>query len=404
MSRVVIVGTGQTEFGELWDRSWVDLVEEAGLQALLEAGIEKKRINKLFLGNMSLGMFGGQEHSASKIFSEIFHAEHEPEVLGKRVEGACASGGLALESAYSEILAGLQKDEDSFVLVGGVEKMTDRGTEEAIRILGAASDVEKEIGFTFPAFYGNLKDRYLYETDAEEDDFHRIAVKSHVNANANPKAQYSFRISLDKARKSPEVSDPVRLMNSSGIADGAAALILTTERRADDLGLDYIVLDEVKGRNDTIGLFERTSPLTLESTKRAAEAAYSSAGTKPSDVDVAEVHDCFSIAEALALEDLGFCDKQRAWNYIRNSLPDGVDRDPPVPYDIDGHRIYVNTSGGLKAKGHPVGATGIAQAVEIVNQLKGKCKERQTPDPKTGLTHNVGGSGGTAVVSLYQKP
>lgn len=405
MSQVAIIGTGHTQFGELWHQSWVDLVEKAGLEALEDAGIRKKRIQKFFMGNMSLGMFEGQEHSASKVFSEIFNGQSNSSLLGRRIEGACASGGLALEASFNDILAGIQRGEDRILMAGGFEKMTDKTTEETTRILAGASDVDKEVGFTFPALYGMMKDRYLHETDAREEDFDLIAVKNHKNAAHNPKAQYSFEVSLDKVKNSFGVAEPTKLLNASGIADGAAAVILTTREMAEDLGADYILLEEVVGRNDTVGLFERRDPLTLESTKKAAEGVYESTEVKPEDIDIAEVHDCFSIAEALALEDLGFYPKKEGWKWIRKSLSDCEDKDAPVPYQLPGgEKVWVNSSGGLKAKGHPVGATGIAQAVEITDQLRGRIEGREVSGAEVGLSHNVGGSGGTAVVSLYKKP
>lgn len=403
--KVAIIGAAQTEFGELWDRSWVDLVEEAGLKALEDAGIKRKHIEKFFLGNMSLGMFGNQEHTASKVYSEIFDGNPDSRILGRRVEGACSSGGLALEASFNDVLAGLHENEDRIIMAGGFEKMTDKGTEEATRILAGAADVDKEVGFTFPALYGTLKDRYLYETDAREEDFDLIAVKSHKNASLNPKAQYSFEVSYEKVKNSADVSSPTKLLNSSGIADGAAAVVLTTEKKAKEMGCDYILMEEVVGNNDTITLFERENLLTLKSSKQAAELAFKNADLEPKDVDVAEVHDCFSIAEALALEDLGFFGKKKAWKWIRESLEGCEGEDAPIPYQLPGGgKVWVNTSGGLKAKGHPVGATGVAQAVEVVKQLRGECGERQVPDAEIGLTHNVGGSGGTAVVGIYRKP
>ncbi|MFP4045506.1 MAG: thiolase C-terminal domain-containing protein [Candidatus Aenigmatarchaeota archaeon] len=403
--KVAIVGAGHTEFGELWHRSWIDLVEEAGLEALEDADIEKRDIDKFFIGNMSLGMFAGQEHTAAKVFSEVFDGKSSSELLGRRIEGACSSGGLALEAGFNDVLAGLERDEDRIILVGGFEKMTDKPTEEATRILAGASDVEKEIGFTFPALYGMMKDRYLYETDAEEDDFHLIAVKSHKNATLNPKAQYNFEITLDTVKNSTAVADPTKLFNASGIADGAAVVIMTTEDRAKELGADYVLLEDIQGRNDTIALYERDDLLTLSATEKAAESVFEKTSLEPEDVDVAEVHDCFSVAEALALEDLGFYPKRKSWKGIRKSLEEIDGMSPPVPYELEnGHKVYINTSGGLKAKGHPVGATGVAQAVEVVDQLRGKCGERQVEDAKIGLTHNVGGSGGTAVVGIYKKP
>ncbi len=403
--KVAIIGVGHTEFGELWDRSWVDLVEEAGLKALEDANIKKNDINKFFLGNMSLGMFGGQEHTASKVFSEIFNSSPGNQVLGRRIEGACSSGGLALEASFNDVLAGAHQGEDRVIMAGGFEKMTDKPTDEATKILSAASDMGKELGFTFPALYGMLKDRYLEETDAEEEDFDYIAVKSHKNASLNKRAQYSFEVSHDKVKKSFKVANPTKLLNSSGIADGAAALIMTTERKAKKLDADYILLEDVRGVNDSIALFERDDILTLVSTKKAAELVYESTGFGPGDIDIAELHDCFSIAEALALEDLGFYPKREAWRWIRKSLSDCEDKQAPVPYKLpNGDELFVNTSGGLKAKGHPVGATGIAQAVEVTEQLRGNAGDRQVEGARIGITHNVGGSGGTAVVSLLRKP
>lgn len=403
--KVAIIGVGHTEFGELWDRSWVNLVEEAGLEALEDAGIKKNDIEKFFLGNMSLGMFGGQEHTASKVFSEVFDSNPESQVLGRRIEGACSSGGLALEASFNDVLAGIHDSEDRIVMAGGFEKMTDKPTDEATKILSAASDMGKEIGFTFPALYGMLKDRYLEETDADEEDFDHIAVKSHKNASLNPRAQYSFEVSHDKVKNSFRVASPTKLLNSSGIADGAAAVLMTTIRKAEELGTDYILLEDVQGVNDSIALYEREDILKLVSTEKAAEQVYEATGFGPEDIDVAEVHDCFSIAEALALEDLGFYPKKEAWRWIEKSLSGCEDKEAPVPYELpNGDKLFVNTSGGLKAKGHPVGATGIAQAVEVTEQLRGEAGERQVPDAEVGITHNVGGSGGTAVVSLLRKP
>ncbi|MFP4115989.1 MAG: thiolase C-terminal domain-containing protein [Candidatus Aenigmatarchaeota archaeon] len=403
--RVAVIGVGHTEFGELWDRSWVELVEEAGLKALEDARIRKKQIQKFFLGNMSLGMFGGQEHTASKVFSEIFNSGPESEILGRRIEGACSSGGLALEASYNDVLAGIQEGEDRIIMVGGFEKMTDKPTEKATKILSAASDMGKEIGFTFPSLYGMLKDRYLEETDAKEQDFDYIAVKSHKNASLNPKAQYPFEVSQEQVEDSFKVASPTKLLNSSGIADGAASVIITTESKAKELGSDYVILEGVEGANDSIALFEREEILSLVSTQKAAKRVYEATGIQPEDVDVAEVHDCFSIAEALALEDLGFSPKKEAWKWIRKSLSDCEEKEAPIPYTLPKNEsLFVNTSGGLKAKGHPVGATGVAQVVEVVKQLRGEADERQVPDAEVGLTHNVGGSGGTAVVSLFKKP
>lgn len=403
--KVAIIGVGHTKFGELWDKSWIELVEEAGLEALEDAGIGKGSIDKLFLGNMSLGMFGDQEHSASKVYSEIFESGSDFDVIGKRVEGACSSGGLALETAYNDVLAGIGKGEDRVVLVGGVEKMTDNPTEETTRILSSASDIEREIGFTFPALYATLRERYLYETDATDEDFDRVVTKTHKNASLNDKAQYSFEVPLDKVKNSPDVATPTKLFNASGIADGAAVVILTTEERAEEIGANYILLEDIEGRNDSISLFEREDFLTFQSTKGAAEKLFEGTGYSPQDVDIAEVHDCFSVAEVLALEDIGFYPKKKAWKWVRKSLSNLEDKEAPIPYVLpDGEKVYVNTSGGLKAKGHPVGATGIAQAVEITEQLRGNCSDRQVEGAEIGLTHNVGGSGGTAILGLYRKP
>ncbi len=403
--KIAVIGVGHTEFGELWDSSWIDLVEEAGLGALEDASIKKKDIDKFFLGNMSLGMFGGQEHTASKVFSEVFSGGPDSHVLGRRIEGACSSGGLALEASFNDILAGIHHGQDKIIMAGGFEKMTDKPTDEATKILSAASDMGKEMGFTFPALYGIIKDRYIEETGAEEEDFDYIAVKSHKNASLNSRAQYSFEVSHSKVKDSFKVASPTKLLNSSGIADGAAAVIMTTVRKAEEIGTDYVVLEDVQGVNDSIALFEREDILTLVSTKRAADMVYRSTGFGPEDVDIAEVHDCFSIAEILALEDLGFYPKREGWKWIKKSLSGCEEMDGPIPYKLPGGKnLFVNTSGGLKAKGHPVGATGIAQVVEVVEQLSGRAGDRQVPDAKVGITHNVGGSGGTAVVSLLTKP
>jgi acetyl-CoA C-acetyltransferase len=362
--RLGIIGAYQTQFGELWDRSLEDLIKEAGEGALKDGKIKKETVDLLVVGNKLAGKLTGQDHLGSLATGLL-----GIKAPGIRVEAACASGGLAVHQAVQAILAG----EAETVLVIGVEKMTDKNNGAVSEaLMGAASETERRAGLSFVGLYALMARAYFEKFSASKKDLAQIAVKNHLQASLNPKAHFRNKITLEQALKGPCVAEPLGLFDCSPISDGAAALVL----RKGDKGV-AILASELA--TDSLGLSERQSLVGMKATKEAAKQAYKKVGIKPEEIDLAEVHDCFTIAEAMALEDLGFCQKGQG---------------------IKGVRIPINTSGGLKACGHPVGATGVKQIVELATQLRGKAGERQVKGARLGLAQNVGGTGGTVLIHI----
>jgi acetyl-CoA C-acetyltransferase len=378
--KVYITGAATTKFGELWAISPRQLAREAVGGALEDAGIGVRRIQALFVGNMLSGMLGGQEHLGA-----FFAEELGLTVPAFKVEGACASGGLALHNAVNSVLSG-QYDT---VVVLGVEKMTDHKPEDvAIALMGAGSEEERAAGATFPGLYAILARAHMMEYGTTTEQLAAVAVKNHYHASLNPNAQFHTTLTIEQVVRSTRIADPLRLLDCSPISDGASAVVVTKNKSVHGIA----VLASTVAM-DSLGLAQRTSLTQLAATKEAGKRAYSLAGITPHDVDVAEVHDCFTIAEILAMEDLGFFPKGHAATAIAaGETKLGKSR-----------HLVVNPSGGLKGCGHPVGATGIKQVVEIVGQLRGRTEARQVNAAKIGLAHNVGGSGGTAVVHILKK-
>lgn len=385
MRDVAIIGVGITKFGELWDLSFRQMIIEAGARALEDADIDGKQIDAMYIGNMSAGQFICQEHIASLIAD---HAGLAP-IPSTRVEGACASGGLALRQAVISVASGVH----DYVVAAGIEKMTDVMTEQATGALATAADQEWEVnaGATFPGLYALMARRHMYEFGTTEEQMAMVAVKNHNNACMNPCAQYHTRITVESVLKSPPVVLPLKLLDCSPITDGAACVIVAPAEKARKMDRVPVIVAGTGQASDTISLHSRQSLTGLMATTRAADMAYKMAGVDPEDIDVAEVHDCFTIAEIMAIEDLGFCKKGEGGKLTEEGQTE------------IGGKIPVNTSGGLKGKGHPVGATGIAQVVEIVHQLRGDAGKRQVKGAEIGLTHNVGGTGGTAVVHIFKR-
>jgi len=385
MSKAVgIIGVGITKFGEFWEKNYRDLITEAGLKAMKDAGIEGKDVDELYVGSMTPGMFINQEHVAALVADYAGLTG----IPATRVEAACASGGLALRQAYLNIRSGLS----DIVVVGGVEKMTDVSVSTATVALAGAADEEWEVfhGATFPALYALMAQRHMIEYGTKEEHMAMVAVKNHKNGALNPNAQYQFEITIDKVMKSAPIAPPIKLLDCSPISDGAAVLVLASQEKIKELRKDNAVWILGSGQaSDTLALHDRKSLCKTESAVKASRTAYSMAGVTPEDIDFAEVHDCFTIAEIMAIEALGFC-----------NLGEGGKMTESGETELDG-RKPVNTSGGLKSKGHPVGATGIAQAIEATLQLRGQADRRQVADAKIGLTHNVGGSGATCAVHVY---
>ena len=396
---VAIIGTGITKFGEGWDKNWEDLVKESSFEAIKNANIEVKDIYSCYIGNMNLSRFEGQDHIVARI-NEILGIE---KII--RTEAACASSSIALKLAFNELELASLKKEDKIILVIGFEKMTDRITQKVTEILAGASHFDTEVinGTTFPGLYAIIASRYLYETNAKEYDLHAIAIKNHKNAMLNEKAMFRKEINLEDFKV--DVASPLKLLDCSPISDGSASLVLTTEGLAKSLDIDYVKLESVETAMSTISLAKRRDLLVLDSAKKACEKAYKKTGLGAKDIDLIEVHDCFTIAEILNLEASGFAKRGEGYKLVRTlgKYEEINNKKAPLPYLVEGRKLYVNTSGGLKAKGHPVGATGAAQVVEVVNQLLGKCGERNV-NPKIGATLNIGGSGGSATFSILRKP
>ena len=386
MREVAVIGIGITKFGELWDKSFRQLIAEAGSKAILDAGIEGKEIDGMYVGSMSSGRFVGQEHVGALVADAAgFSHMHIPST---RVEGACASGGLAVRQGYLSIASGM----NDIVVVGGIEKMNDVGGNDATATLATAADQEWEafFGATFPALYAMIATRHMHEYGTTKEQLAQVAVKNHANGVKNPYAQYRREITLELAMNATTVAYPLGLLDCSPVTDGAASIILCAADKAKKYTDKPIKIIGSGQGSDSLALHGRRDICTLDATVHAAKTAYKQAGITSKDIDFAEVHDCFTIAEICAIEDLGFVKKGEGGKAIDNKIT-----------TLDGS-LPVNTSGGLKSKGHPVGATGVAQMVEVTQQLRGEAEARQLKDAKIGLAHNVGGSGATCVIHIME--
>ena len=386
MRDVAVIGIGVTRFGELWDKSFRQLIAEAGSKAILDAGISGTEINALYVGSMSAGRFIGQEHIGALVADCAgFSHTHIPST---RVESACASGGLAVRQGFLSVASGM----NDVVVVGGVEKMTDVAGSEATNTLATAADQEWEtvFGATFPGLYAMIATRHMHEYGTTREQLAQIAVKNHANGALNPYAQFKRAISIENVLNASMVAYPLGLLDCSPVSDGAAAVILCVADKAKKYTDKPVKIIGSGQASDTLALHGRKDICTFESTIHAAKMAYKQASIQPKDIDIAEVHDCFTIGEILAIEDLGFVKKGEGGKAIDNKI---TTRDGEIP---------INTSGGLKAKGHPVGATGLAQIAEIVMQLRGEADQRQVKEAETGLTHNIGGSGASCIVHILE--
>jgi len=383
--RVGIIGVGMTKFGEYWEKSLRDLMVEAGAKAITDAGIEGGHIDAGYVGSMSPGLFIQQEHVGALVADYVGLTG----VPATRVEAACASGGLALRQAYLSIKSGAH----DVVVAGGIEKMTDVSVGRATVALAGAGDQETEAfhGATFPALYAFMAQRHMLKYGTTEEQLAMVAVKNHKNGCNNPNAQYCRHVTVKDVLDSAPIATPLKLLDCSPISDGAAVVILASEKKCKEFSDNPIWITGSGQASDSLALHDRDSLHKTQAAILAAKTAYEKSGRKPSDMDFAEVHDCFTIAEILAVEALGFANKGEGGKITEAG-------DTQI-----GGRIPVNTSGGLKAKGHPVGATGIAQAVEATLQLRDKAGDRQVKDAKVGLAHNVGGSGATCTVHIFEK-
>jgi acetyl-CoA C-acetyltransferase len=386
MRRVFIAGVGATRVDEHWDKSLRDLMRESSLKAIQDSGLSKKDIEAIYVGNMSSGFLQGQEHLGSLLATWI----GVPGVAAAKVEAACASGGAALHQAYLAVRSGVY----DCVLVVGVEKMTDAYTGDVTDALVMAEDQEYVAftGLSFVALNAFVYRYYMKKYGVRQEDIAYFAVHDHKYAVNNPLAQYPRPITLDEVMKSPLVADPIRLLESAPIGDGSAALVLCSEEKLKALGKDVHL--EIAGSavaTDVFSLHERADPTTLLATVKAARKAFSMASIEPKDVDVLEVHDAFTVLGVIHLEDMGFAKKGEGWRLLKEGQ---LEKDGDLP---------TNTMGGLKARGHPVGATGIYQVYEIALQLRGEAGKNQVPDPEVGVAQNVGGVGGTVAVHVVRR-
>jgi acetyl-CoA C-acetyltransferase len=410
---VAVVGAGMSKFGAFPGLSTRDLFVEAfqDMRRSVDKGLDPSQIEALFIGNYSSDLFEKQGHTAPLMADWVGLAPRP----ATRVEDACASGGVAFRQGIMAVASGLY----DIVLVGGIEKMTDLPTSEVTDTLATASDVLYEIpaGFTFPGFYAAMATAYMHQYSAVPEAFMKVGMKNHENGALNDKAQFGSTIRqvmdgkiakaqargrpvpqwedelafLKDDRANPVIAWPMRLFDCSPISDGAAALLIVSEELAasfTDAPLHVIG----SGQASDAALHDRQSLTSLRSAREASRQAYEMAGVIPQEIKLAEVHDCFTIAEVIASEDLGFFSPGEGHAAAEEGL---TARHGPKP---------INTSGGLKSKGHPVGASGAGQVVEIWKQLRGVAGDRQVPgEPELGLTHNVGGTGQTCVVHIFER-
>lgn len=382
--KVAIVGAAQGKFGVREDASHRELAFEAVALALKDAGISLSDVDSMVTS------VAADEFSFSLQPSAQMHdyLEFYPKA-NFRVEGACASGSMAIRVGWMTIASGLA----DVVLVLGAEKMTEVSTPQATEIMGKGGDAiwEYPFGMTFPGYYAMVASAHMATFGTTEEQLAMVAVKNHFYGSQNPLAHMQKEITIEQALKSFMVAYPLKLYDCSLITDGAAAVILASGERAGDFAKPPVWIEGIGTATDTMRISDRESIHTLQATVVAGKEAYRHAGIGPDEIDVATVHDCFTIAEICAYEDLGFCPKGEGGNFIEQRQT------------YIGGKIPVNVDGGLKSKGHPVGATGVSMAVEIVKQLRGECGTRQVPGAEVGLTHNVGGSGQVVGVTIYRK-
>jgi acetyl-CoA C-acetyltransferase len=380
MREVAIVAAGMTRFGELWGASLRDLFVEAAQGALKSA--PGARLDAIYVGNMSAGQFVGQEHLGPLMADHLGMAG----VPSVRVESACASGGVALRTAFLEVACG----GSDLVLAAGVEKMTD--SPDVTEVLATASDQETEVynGATFPALYALIARAHMAAHGTTEEDMAWVSVKNHRHGALNENAQFPRELTVDQVLNSALVAEPLRLLNCSPVSDGAAAVLLCPLEHASRYTKHPVVIRGAAMATAPMALTDRRDMASLDAVAASGARAYEMAGIGPEQVDVAEVHDCFSISEICCIEALGFAEPGEGRHCARTGET------------ALGGRLPVNTSGGLKSKGHPVGATGVAQAVELFEQLTGTAGRRQVPGAEFGLAQNMGGTGASSVVHILQ--
>lgn len=377
MANVAVIGLGQTKFGEHWDRSLRDLAAEAGLAAIKDAGLERKDIQALFIGNMAGGYMVQQEHLASLLADSLGLSP----IPSTRCEAACASGSLAFRQAYLAIRSG----EYDTCLVLGVEKMTDVKSDGALLGLMGGGDHEWETaaGLTFTGLYALLARAHMAKYGTTREQLASVSVNNHRNGKANPLAQFRNEISVQDVLEAPMIADPLGVLDCSPITDGSAAVVLSSEQVAKSCKNPVWVLGSAQA-SDVLSLHSRHSLTEMRAVREVGKRLFEKSGVARRDIDLLEVHDCFSINEILCLEGLGFCEAGAGGKFAESGA-----------IALDGE-LPTNTQGGLKSIGHPVGATGVRQIADIARVLRGDAWNRVS-GAEIGMAANVGGIGGTAV-------
>jgi acetyl-CoA C-acetyltransferase len=383
MSRVGIIGIGHGAFGRRSDATVQELAFEAFRDAVKDAGVERKDIDASVIGSVPEYH---KQRSLPGVVQEYLGLNPKPTWL---TEVACASGSAAIRTAWMSIKAGVH----NIVAVIGCQKMTELSTPEILALMGRVGEVQWEsvFGTTFPAYYALFAQRHMHEFGTKREHLLQVAIKNHHYGAKNPNALFRKEITMEKALESDEVASPFQVYDCCANADGAACVILASEGASKEIAKKPVWLDGMACATASMSVLRRPNLVGLPSASEAAATAYKMAGITPEDIKVADVHDCFTIAEILAYEDLGFCKKGEGGHFIEEKQP------------YIGGKVAVNVDGGLKAKGHPIGATGVSMTTEIVKQLRGEAGERQVPDADVGLTHNVGGIGQYCFVQVMRR-
>jgi acetyl-CoA C-acetyltransferase len=382
MRKIAILGVGQTKIDEQWDKSLREIGGEAAFAALQDAGMDK--VDSLFVGNMLSPLISGQNQLGT-FFADWVGPWHQEAV---KVEAACGSGAAAFRAGLMAVASG----EIESALVLGVEKMTDKAGHDITAALATAADADYEVeqGISFVGINALVMRRYMHEYGWKHEDFASFSINAHANAMHNPYARLHEKISVEKFERSSMIATPINLLDASPVGDGAAAaVIVPAERVASLKGKPRITVAGSASSTDAIAVHSRKDPLFLSAAHQSAKHAYEMAGLGPKDMDVFELHDAFSIMSALSLEACGFAGRGQGVQL-------GLDNE----IGLKG-RIPICTRGGLKARGHPVGATGVYQIVEVVQQLRGECGQTQVDGARVGMTQNIGGSGATILTHIF---
>jgi acetyl-CoA C-acetyltransferase len=382
MRDVAIIGIGQTPVGEHWQTSIRHMMLGAGLNALEDANVAK--VDAVYVGNMLSGELSGQSHLGA--LAVDFMGMSGVEAL--KVEAACASGAAALRIGYLAVASSMI----DLALVLGVEKMTDTSGRETTSALARAADAEYEVsqGISFVALNALLMRRYMHEFNWQREDFANFSVNAHANGVNNPNAMFQTHITPDRYKQSPMIATPVGLLDASPVCDGSAAVVLAPAKYARSLSPAPVIIRASAVATMPLAIHDRKDPLTLESAVLSSQRAYKQAEVKPEDVDFFELHDAFTIMSSLSLEAAGFAKRGKG---VQLALDGEISRQGRIP---------VCTMGGLKARGHPVGATGLYQIVETVLQLRGLAGANQIQNARLGMAQNIGGSGATVITHILQ--